>query len=76
MRGGREINTHIKGGFTITLTGEDALTFANSIFIPTKEEVERREAVIERISREVTIMEQEDGFSADVSWLDLSFLRD
>ena len=69
-----------KGGITITLTGEDALTFANSIFRPTKEEIERREAVIERISREVTITEQEDGFSsgfsADVSWLDLSFLQD
>ena len=59
----------------VVLTGEAALSFANSLFRPTREETERRNAVMEKIDRDVTITEHEDGFSADVSWLDLSFLE-
>ncbi len=59
----------------IVLTGEAALSFANSLFRPTREETERRNAVMEKIDRDVTITEHEDGFSANVSWLDLSFLE-
>ncbi|MBQ6982254.1 MAG: hypothetical protein IJQ15_07490 [Synergistaceae bacterium] len=60
----------------IVLTGDAASRFATSLFRPTREEIERREAVMEKIDREVTITEHEDGFSAEVSWLDLSFLDD
>lgn len=58
----------------IVLTGDAAESFANSLFRPTRDEIERRNAVMEKIDREVTITEHEDGFSAEVSWLDLSFL--
>ena len=59
----------------VVLTGEAALSFANSLFKPTREETECRNAVMEKIDRDVTITEHEDGFSANVSWLDLSFLE-
>lgn len=66
----------IRQAETVVLTGESALSFANSLFRPTREEIERRNAVMEKINGEVTIIEHEDGFSANVSWLDLSFLKE
>ena len=59
---------------SIVLTGDAAEKFANSLFRPTSDEIERRNAVMKKIDREIKITEHEDGFSAEVSWLDLSFL--
>ena len=59
---------------TVVLTGEAALSFANSLFRPTREETERCKTVMDKIDREVTITEHEYGFSANVSWFDLPFL--
>lgn len=64
-----------KRAYSVVLTGEAALRFANSLFRPTREETERHNAVMEKIDRDVKITEYEGGFSADVSWLDLSFLE-
>ena len=60
---------------SVVLTGEAALSFANSLFRPTREETERCNAVMEKIDSDITITEHEDCFSADVSWLDLSFFE-
>lgn len=64
-----------KRAYSVVLTGKAALSFANSLFRPTREETERCNAVMEKIDRDVTITEHEDDFSADVLWLDLSFLE-
>ena len=61
---------------SVVLIGEAALSFANSLFRPAREETKRRNAVMEKIDSDVTITEYKDGFSANVSWLDLSSLED
>ncbi len=60
---------------SVVLTGEAVLSFINPLFRPTREETERCNVVMKKRDREVIITEHEDGFSANVSWLDLSFLE-
>lgn len=59
---------------TIYLSGEEALSFANSLFRPTKEAVEVHDARMSRIEDSVVIHQNENGFSAEISDLDLSFM--
>ncbi len=60
---------------TIRLTGEAAVHFANSLFSPTKEEIERHNGVIDKIDRDVKLNRNEDGFTAEIAGFDLSFLE-
>ena len=60
---------------TIRLTGEAAVHFANSLFRPTKEEIERHNMVIDQIDRDVKLNRDEGGFTAEIAGLDLSFLE-
>ena len=60
---------------TIRLTGEAAVHFANSLFSPTKEEIEQHNGIVDQIDRDVKLHRDEDGFTAEVAGLDLSFLE-
>lgn len=60
---------------TIRLTGEAAVHFANSLFSPTKEEIERHNGVMDKIDRDVKLNRNEDGFTAEIAGFDLSFLE-
>ena len=60
---------------TIRLTGEAAVHFANSLFSPTKEEIEQHNGIVDQIDRDVKLNRDEDGFTAEVAGLDLSFLE-
>ena len=51
---------------SITLSGEDSINFANSLFRPTKEEIEEKKKVLDRIDSLVTITKTEDGFNAEI----------
>ena len=61
---------------TIRLTGEASVRFANSLFRPTQEAIERHNRVIDQIDKDVEINNNEDGFSVDSASLDLSFLKE
>ena len=60
---------------TIRLTGEAAVHFANSLFSPTKEEIERHNRIIDQIDRDVKLNRDEGGFTAEITGLDLSCLE-
>lgn len=60
---------------TIRLTGEVAVHFANSLFSPTKEEIERHNRIVDQIDRDVKLNRDEGGFTAEIAGLDLSFLE-
>lgn len=60
---------------TIVLSGNDSVNFANSIFRPTHNEIV---AVRERVSlldESIELTDNEDGYTANISALDLSFLN-
>ncbi|MCI6499328.1 MAG: hypothetical protein MSA21_10660 [Lachnospiraceae bacterium] len=59
---------------TIRLSGEDAIFFANSLFRPTREEIEHYNELIRRIDENIKIERCSDGFEAEIADLDLSFL--
>ncbi len=59
---------------TIRLSGEDAISFANSLFRPTREEIKHHREHINRINENVSIRRKTDGFEAEIEDLDLSFL--
>lgn len=59
---------------TIRLSGEDAISFANSLFRPTREEIEHHNELIRRIDENIKIERCSDGFEAEIADLDLSFL--
>lgn len=58
---------------TIKLSGQDARTFAMSLYRPIPEEVIRRNSYLDEINKNITITREEDGFQADIADLDLSF---
>ena len=60
---------------TIRLTGQAAVHFANSLFSPTKEEIERHNRIVDQIDRDVKLSRDEGGFTAEIAGLDLSFLE-
>lgn len=60
---------------TIKLSGQDARTFAMSLYRPIPEEVIRRNSYLDEINKSITITREEDGFQADIADLDLSFLE-
>lgn len=59
---------------TIRLSGEDAISFANSLFRPTREEIEHHNELIRRIDEKIKIERCLHGFEAEIADLDLSFL--
>lgn len=60
---------------TIRLSGEDAISFANSLFrLTTREETEHHNELIRRIDENIKIEKCSDGFEAEIADLDLSFL--
>ena len=60
----------------IVLRGEDSIAFANSLFNPTKDEVEHFRNHLDAIDEQVTLRRTENGFEAEVLGLDLSDLHD
>jgi hypothetical protein len=59
---------------TLHLTGEDAVRFVHSFFCPSADEINEREAIRTRRNENVCLRRNENGFSAEISDLDLSFL--
>lgn len=60
----------------LSLVGLEAEKFFESFFRPSKEEKLEREAIKERIEKNVTITKTDSGFFAEIANLDLSFLDD
>ena len=60
---------------TIRLTDEVSVHFANSLFSPTKEEIEQHNRIVDQIDRDVKLDRNECGFTAEIAGLDLSFLE-
>ena len=58
----------------IHLSGEDAISFANSIFRPSRETLIRNSKILENIENRIKIRRISDGYEADIEGLDLSFL--
>ena len=61
---------------TIRLSGDASVSFANALFRPTREAVQRHNRILDQISRDVVIHRNEEGFTAECADLDLSFLDD
>ena len=61
---------------SIRLSGMDAIDFANSLFRPTNEILERNQRIMHDISENIKVQECAYGFDAEVADLDLSFLDD
>ena len=59
---------------TIRLSGEEAISFAHSLFRPTQAEINHNNSILERINENVSITRNLHDFEADISDLDLSFL--
>lgn len=59
---------------TIKLSKEDTLNFVNSLFKPTKKEIENHNRFLEHINNNVIISRNEQGFDAEIADLDLTFL--
>jgi hypothetical protein len=58
----------------IILHGEDAEQFRRSVFNPTKEELNEQAQRIKELDSSIKIKETENGYTATISNLDLSFL--
>ena len=58
----------------IILSGEDAEQFRRSLFNPTKEELNEQVQRIKELDSSIKIKETENGYTATISNLDLSFL--
>ena len=58
----------------IHLYGEDAEQFRRSVFNPTKEELNERAQRRKELDSNIKIKETENGYTATISDLDLSFL--
>ena len=56
----------VKSDKSITLSGEESINFANSLFRPTKEQIEEKKKILNRIDSLVTITKTEDGFEAEI----------
>ena len=59
---------------TLVLSGEDAVSFANSLLRPSSIDIQKRQEYIARLNDGVSIVRNNGGFTADVAGLDLSFL--
>lgn len=59
----------------ISLSGNDAVALANSLFKPTHELIEKNRQIWSDIDENVKIKRTNDGFEADIDYLDLSFLN-
>lgn len=60
----------------IVLTGQDSISFVNSLYRPSSEEVEHARRILNEIDQNVKIEQVQRGFKADILDLDLSFLED
>ena len=60
----------------IVLHGNDAIRFAYMLYHPTEEELLYNRSVLERIDNNITIMERDNGYDAEIKDLDLSFLEE
>ncbi len=60
----------------ITLLGNDAITFANSLFRPSNKEIEKYREIMDSINATISLNRERDGFVAEIADLDLSFLED
>ena len=70
-----EIMTEERIG-TLVLSGLDAETFVNSLYRPTHEEIENHNRILDEINNSIIITEEQQGFTAEIDDLDLSFLDD
>ena len=61
---------------TLVLSGLDAETFVNSLYRPTHEEIENHNRILDEINNSIIITEEQQGFTAEIDDLDLSFLDD
>ena len=59
---------------TIHLSGTEAVEFANSLFKPTQEIIENNRKKWNEIDENISLKRKNDGFEADIAYLDLSFL--
>ncbi len=60
----------------IILCGEEANRFANILYRPTMEELFYNKSIMEQIDHNITIMEKENGYDAEIEDLDLGFLEE
>lgn len=60
----------------IRLSGMEAINFANSLFRPTNEDLEKNKRVINKINEKIKVQEYAYGFKVEITDLDLSFLND
>ncbi len=59
---------------TIVLSGNDSINFANSIFRPTHEEIIAVKEKMDFLDESIELIDNENGFIANIPTLDLSFL--
>lgn len=59
---------------TIVLSENDSINFANSIFRPTHDEVVAVRERLGLLDESIELTDNEDGYVANISALDLSFL--
>ena len=60
----------------IILCGDEAIRFANILYRPTREELFYNKSIMEQIDHNITIMEKENGYDAEIEDLDLDFLEE
>ncbi len=60
----------------IILCGDEAIRFANILYRPTREELFYNKSIMEQIDHNITIMEKENGYDAEIEDLDLGFLEE
>lgn len=60
----------------IILCGDEAIRFANILYRPTWEELFYNKSIMEQIDHNITIMEKENGYDAEIEDLDLGFLEE
>ena len=56
--------------------GEEATRFANILYRPNMEELFYNKSIMEQIDHNITIMEKENGYDAEIEDLDLGFLEE
>ena len=60
----------------IILCGDEAIRFANILYRPTRDELFFNKSFMEQIDHNITIMEKENGYDAEIEDLDLGFLEE
>lgn len=56
------------------LNKEDSIRLFNSLYNPTKEEIDKKIIAINKL-KDIKIIKTDNGFSAGIEGLDLSFIR-